>query len=109
MFLALKYLAVLAFFLAGVAKLFRAKPLVDQFREFGLPSWTVVVIGSLEVAGALGLVLGATSFLAALGLALLMMGAVANHLKAGHSASKSSPAFLLFVLTVYLAYTLWSM
>ncbi len=106
--LVLRLIAAAAFLLAGGAKLAGAKPLAAQFKEFGLPAWTMRVVGGLEVAGAVGLFLGQLAFWAALGLTYLMLGAVANHLKARHPLSSSAPAFVLLVLCGLTAARLWS-
>jgi uncharacterized membrane protein YphA (DoxX/SURF4 family) len=96
--LILKGLLSAAFLLAGGAKLAGAKPLADQFREFGLPAWTMPLVGALEVAGASGLWLEPFAGWAALGLAGLMLGALANHAKARHPISKFAPAAVLLLL-----------
>ena len=96
-----------AFTIAGAAKLRRAKPLVDQFREFGLPGWSILAVGALEVLGAAGLIVDVTRFWAALGLVLLMLGAVANHVKVRHPISKSVPALILVVLAGVVAAISW--
>ena len=50
-----KGLLTAAFLMAGGAKLAAAKPLADQFHEFGLPLGLMRVIAVLEIAGAIGL------------------------------------------------------
>ena len=96
----LKIIIAIGFLLAGSAKLLGAKPIAEQFEEFGLSPWMMRAVGILEVAGAIGLYIEPLSFWAALGLALLMVGAVGNHLKAKHPISKSVPAALLLLLCV---------
>lgn len=91
-----------AFFIAGAAKLIGAKPLAAQFEEFGLPAWSMRIVGLLEVAGAIGLFLEPLRLWAAAGLAGLMLGAVANHLKVRHPVSKLVPAGVLLVLSAAL-------
>ena len=98
--LILKIAVTLAFLFAGGAKLAGAKPLIEQFDEFGLPLWLMRAIGILEVAGAIGLWINALAFWAALGLGLLMIGAVGNHIKAGHPFARSAPAAMLLLLCV---------
>ncbi len=70
---------------AGIAKLAGAKPLADQFQEFGLPKAMMLVVGSLEIAAAIGLNFRLLVFYAASGLVLLMLGAIANHVKVKHA------------------------
>ena len=50
----LKIVVAVAFLLAGGAKLAGAKPLADQFEEFGLPRKMMYLVGLLEIAGAIG-------------------------------------------------------
>lgn len=98
-----KCLLSAAFLFAGGAKLAGAKPLAEQFREFGLPAWTMPLVGVLELAGASGLWLEPFTGWAALGLAGLMLGALANHAKARHSFSKSVPSGVLLLMSLLLA------
>ena len=85
------------FVLAGGAKLFGAKPLKKQFEEFGLPHWAMRAVGVLEVSGAAGLQVPSLAFWASVGLAALMTGAVANHLKVQHPLAQSAPAIVLLM------------
>ncbi len=100
-------LMAIAFVIAGAAKLLRAKPLVAQFQEFGLPRWSILAVGALEVLGAAALFFNATRFWAALGLIALMLGAIANHLKVRHPISKVVPALLLLILAGTVAILSW--
>lgn len=101
--IALKYILTVVFILAGGAKIFKAKPMVEQFKEFGLPVNMAILIGVLEVLGAAGLHFTSLSLYAAIGLLLLMLGAIANHLKVKHPISKIGPsAILLILLTIYI-------
>ena len=97
----------LAFLAAGAAKLAGAKPLADQFREFGLPSFSMRLIGALEVAGAVGLFVTPVASWAASGLALLMVGAVGSHRRARHGLGQTAPSLVLLILTAWLAVGLW--
>lgn len=100
----LKYILTVAFILAGGAKIFKAKPMVDQFKEFGLPANMTILIGALEVFGAIGLQISALSFYASIGLLLLMFGAIGNHLKVKHPISKLLPSIILLILLVIYIY-----
>jgi hypothetical protein len=106
--LILKGLLTAAFLMAGGAKLAGAKPLADQFREFGLPLGLMRVIGVLEVAGAIGLWVKPFPVWAAAGLAGLMVGAVANHLKVQHPLLKAAPSIVLGLLCVLAAVGMWT-
>ena len=96
----LKYVLTIAFALAGGAKVFKAKPMVAQFKEFGLPGYMVVVIGVLEVLGAIGLWIPKLSGFVGIGLLLLMTGAVANHLKVKHAFKMYAPSLILGLMAL---------
>ncbi len=98
MTIVLKYILTIAFALAGGAKIFKAKPMVEQFKEFGLPNFAVVVVGALEILGAIGLWLPKLTGFAAIGLFLLMIGAVVNHLKVKHTIKMYAPALILSLI-----------
>jgi putative oxidoreductase len=74
--------AVLAFQFAGggLLKLTGAPELVELFATIGAGQWLRYLVGTLEVAGAVGLLVPRLSGLAALGLACLMLGATATNL-----------------------------
>jgi ubiquinone/menaquinone biosynthesis C-methylase UbiE/uncharacterized membrane protein YphA (DoxX/SURF4 family) len=65
---------------AGLVKLTGNPEAIQSFDRLGLGQWFRIFVGVCEVAGAAGLFLGPLSALAALGLAALMVGAVASHL-----------------------------
>jgi uncharacterized membrane protein YphA (DoxX/SURF4 family) len=64
----------------GLAKLAGSPELVDLFASIGAGQWLRYVVGALEVAGAVGLLVPRLSGLAALGLAALMVGATVTNL-----------------------------
>jgi uncharacterized membrane protein len=74
--------AVLALQFAGggLAKLAGSPALVELFADIGAGQWLRFVVGALEVAGAVGLLVPRLSGLAALGLAALMVGATVTNL-----------------------------
>ena len=92
-----KYILSILFVFAGAAKIFSAKPIQEQFEEFGLPLKLMIGIGVLEILGAIGLQFNDWAIYAAIGLLLLMIGAVGNHLKVKHPISKIIPSFLLLL------------
>ena len=96
-------LLALAFLGAGTMKLSRSK---EQLAASGM-SWTedfsapmVKTIGSLEILGALGLVLPALVPVAALGLTATMIGAIVVHLRRREAFT---PAAVLLVLAAFVA------
>jgi uncharacterized membrane protein YphA (DoxX/SURF4 family) len=75
----------------------------------GMMSWAADVtdvqfrtIGALEVAGAIGLLVPPLAPLAAIGLALTMVGAVATHVRYGEWSRLAVPVVLL-ALTLWVA------
>ena len=80
------------------------KNMIEEFDQYGLPKWSVGIIGFLKVSLAFFLILSIwfpaleTSVLTAIG--ILMIGAIGMHIKIGDAYSKSIPAFLLLSLTL---------
>ncbi len=79
----------------------QAHSMPEEFAAYGLPGWCVYVVGALKVGGALCLITGIwfhpLVLPAALVIGILMVGALAMHLKIGDPFKKSAPA--LFMLT----------
>ena len=82
----------------------KSKNMIEEFDQYGLPKWSVGIIGFLKVSLAFFLILSIwfpaleTSVLTAIG--ILMIGAIGMHIKIGDAYSKSIPAFLLLSLTL---------
>src|SRR5437588_248599 len=74
--------------LSGLAALVHFTPIVPAMARVGVPeSWLTFPIGTLKVAGALGLLLGLAGVpligtAAAIGLVLFFLGAIGAHLRA---------------------------
>jgi len=66
--------------MGGVAKLTGEQQMVDLFTDIGAGQWLRPLVGVLEIAGAVGLVVPRVAGLAAGGLILLMLGAVVTNL-----------------------------
>ena len=106
----LAVIVALAFFAAGAAKLAGAKQMVDNLDEhLGLSSNMRLLIGGLEVVAAVAIVLGLVTSIfsglgiaAAIGLVLLMIGAIIFHVRAGDSAQGWGPPAVLGVLSAIL-------
>lgn len=96
--LVLKVIVSVVFFLAGGAKLIRAKPLVAQFHEFKLPLEIMYLVGVVEIIGAVAIWIDFLTLWAFSGLGLLMLGAMKNHFVAGHPFVRYIPAAVLFLL-----------
>ena len=86
-----------------------AKNIVEEFAVYGLPKWSVYVIGITKLGLAIVLILGIwySSLVqyAALAMGLLMAGAVVCHLKTkGDPLSRATPASLMLIMCVVVFY-----
>ena len=68
------------FLFAGIPKLMGAQQPVEGFRAMGYSDGFRLFIGAAEVAGAIGLWIPNLAFWAAVGLVVIMIGAVHTHL-----------------------------
>jgi uncharacterized membrane protein YphA (DoxX/SURF4 family) len=79
-----------------------AKSMKEEFSVYGLPSWSVGLIGFLKILFAALLIIGvwvsAVVKPAAFGLAILMLGAILMHIKVKDSPQKSVPAVTVLVM-----------
>ena len=109
----LQVLLALVFLMAGVTKIMTpAADLVAMMSWVAsVPAAAVPVIGVLEVAGALGLILPWLTGiqpglvrLAASGLVLTMIGAVITHIAIGDPIAQAIPALVLGILASVVAY-----
>ena len=73
---ALQVFLALMFAMAGLAKVFGDPAMVEMFATIGIGQWFRYVVGALEIAGAVGVLVSRLSGLAALGLLCLMAGAI---------------------------------
>jgi len=96
--LVLRIVGSLAFAGAGIAKLLRVKPLVEQFHDFHLPLEIMYLIGVLEVVGAVALWYPPLTFWAFAGLGCLMLGAIKSHILAKHPWKSLLPALALLAV-----------
>ena len=96
---ALQAVLALMFAMAGFAKVGGDAAMVEMFATIGAGQWFRYLVGALEIAGALGVLVPRLSGLAALGLVCLMVGAtLINLLVLG--ASPLLPLVLLAVSTL---------
>jgi putative oxidoreductase len=84
-------LLVALFAFQGVSKLIATPAEVRAFERWGYPMWFMYAIGTLEVAGLLGLLVPALRPWAALGLVGLMVGAAATHIRVSEWAALGLP------------------
>lgn len=92
-------LLALMFTMAGLGKLIGRPGMVMEFEVIGLGQWFRYFTGVLEMAGAIAILIPRFSRLAALGLAVVMVGAIIAHLTV-LPGPPTLPAVLLGLLIV---------
>jgi hypothetical protein len=100
----LQVLLTLIFAQAGLTKLLGVLGTVEGFDEIGAGQWFRYLVGALELAGAIGVLIPALSGLAALGLAGVMVGATITNL---FIVSLPAAAVLTIVLLFVCALVAW--
>jgi putative oxidoreductase len=106
--LLIRLLLTAVFLMAGYAKLSGNPMMVQVFAAVGLGQWFRYLTGSLEVAGALGLLNGHTAGPAAVTLTAVMAGAVLTHvLILGGSAAMPLGLLLMSAWVAYERYQAW--
>jgi uncharacterized membrane protein YphA (DoxX/SURF4 family) len=98
-----------AAFLVYGALCLASPTMTAEFERYGLPRLRVL-IALLEIAGALGLVLGPTPRLiaaAAIGLSLLMLGALVVRVRIEDPWQAMLPAFGLLLVNAWIATQAW--
>ncbi|GAA4924720.1 DoxX-like protein [Stackebrandtia albiflava] len=99
----LRGLAAAVFLFSAFPKLTASPEAVAGFAQIGFAEWFIYLLGALEVAGALGLLIRPLSGLAALCLTLLMIGAVTTQIVAFGGMMVEFPA-VTGVVTAVIAY-----
>ena len=89
------------FLFAGSTKLAGMQMHVEHFARWGYPDWFRLVVGFVEVVGALMLLIPAWSFYGAAILMVDMIGAAITHLT--HAENPAFP-FVLLVFLAWIAY-----
>lgn len=85
-----------AFLFSGGAKLAAQEGLVQSFAKWGFSTTFMYFIGAAEVAGGIGVLLKRTRVLAAIGLSIIMIGAIGTHIANGEGFT--GPVVLLVLL-----------
>jgi putative oxidoreductase len=98
----LQVLVALAFAAAGSGKLLGSADMVALFDAIGIGQWFRYVTGSLEVLGALLLLVPGKSVFGALLLASVMAGAIVAHVTVLHTPPTAP--LVLFALTALIAW-----
>ena len=96
----LQFFLAFQFASAGLMKLSGNQLMVDMFTEIGAGQWLRFLVGALEVAGALGLLIPRLCGLAGLGLAALMTGAVITNVFVLGYSPVIALAFLLLAAVI---------
>jgi putative oxidoreductase len=93
--LGLQFLLAALFLFFGIRKLLGDEVAVQTFSEIGAGQWLRYFVGTLEVAGAIGLLIPRPSGVAAIGLAGVMAGAVATEVFLIPDGDPGTPLVLL--------------
>jgi len=95
---------------SGKATPYRGKEattMTEEFAAYGLPGWSVAVVGFLKLTFAVALLVGIwvpeLVRPAAIGIAVLMVGAITMHLRVGDPMKKSLPALTMLALSLVAA------
>jgi hypothetical protein len=86
-----------------------AKNMKEEFAAYGLPAWSVYVVGFLKLSIALAMILAVAApqvmpIAATLALGLLvvlMLGAITMHIKVKDSFTKMLPALCMLLMAVF--------
>ena len=93
-------LAVL-YLMSGVPKLAGVEQIVKEFAKWGYPGWFRLVVGTVEVASAVLLLIPRVAFFGASALAVIMIGAIHTHVFRG--TNEAGMAVVPLLLLVFLA------
>lgn len=108
----LQVLLGLFFLASGGSKIAGAKAQVELFERLRLPQWFRPVVGSVEIIGALGLLVGAAlhwvATLAALWLCGVMLGALLTHARIRDTAQHFAPAAVLLCVAAIVVVLRWA-
>lgn len=87
-----------------------AKNMNDEFAKYGLPTFLVPIIGFLKLGFATLLVISIfqdgynLAYIGAVGMGVLMIGAIGMHIKINDPLKRSLPAFLMLVMSAIIAF-----
>lgn len=81
-----------------------AKNMRQEFNSYGLPEWFMYLVGALKVGFAILLIVSiwfsGLETISLIGIGILMLGALAMHIKINDELKKSMPAITLLALTL---------
>ena len=85
-----------------------ARSMPEEFAAYGLPVWSTYVVGALKIGAAICLIAGVwlhfLVFPAALLVCILMVGALAMHLKVRDPLSRLIPALTVLVMSAIICF-----
>ena len=96
-------LVAAVFLLASLGKITRSPHWIATFQAYGYSAGFCVLIGVLEAAGALGLLIPRLSGYAATGLFGIMMGALYTHLLHQQAAQVWRPLVFMLLLAIVIS------
>jgi putative oxidoreductase len=96
----LQVLLAVLFLLAALGKITRNPQWIGMFRGYGYSAGFCVLIGALESAGALGLLIPRLTGYAATGLFGIMIGALYTHLSYQQAAQVWRPLVFMLLLAI---------
>jgi uncharacterized membrane protein YphA (DoxX/SURF4 family) len=97
---ALQILLAVFYAIVATPKLMGNADAVENFRRWGMPDKLYLLIGSLEVLGAFGLLISHTAAWAAGGLILLMLSAAGTHIAHGEWSMLPMPVIPMLLLAI---------
>ena len=93
-------LVALTFFAAGAGKVFAIKPSPENFARWELSPTIMRAVGAAEILGAMGLLIPRAAPFAAVGLCLLMLGAIRTGVAYREPLHVALPAVLIALLAL---------
>jgi len=84
----------------------KSKSLKEEFDVYGLPNWSLYLVGAIKIILAVGLILAIwitqITIYASAGMGILMIGAIMMHVKIKDPLKKSLPALSMLLLLMAL-------
>lgn len=103
----LQFILISIFLTVGIQKILGHEQQVDIFKDLKLPQWLRVVTGWVELVGVAGLIIGFwmpwVVVIAGLWFAVTLLVAMITHIRVKDSFGKTTPAFVLMVLSITLS------
>lgn len=98
-------LLALLYLMSGGTKLAGMPPHAENFARWGWPDWLPAVVGTLEIASAVALLVPRAAFFGACALIVIMLGATYTHLfRATGEGGMAGAAIVLLVLASLIAW-----